>query len=110
MYGFQDMECNRILSHFGPFFVLLPLLTTQKIKILKKGKKWLEISSFCKTIPKIMIICFIVPVTDVIFTFHFGLFFTLPRNSPKNQNFKKMKNVPVEISSFCTFVPKIRIR
>ena len=43
-----------------------------------------------------MIICFIVPeiwrVTDVIVIFHFGLFFTLlPPNSPKNENFKKIK-------------------
>ena len=35
-------------------------------------------------------------VTDVIFIFHFGLFFALlsPPNNPKNQNFeKKKKNV-----------------
>ena len=30
---------NRISSHFGLFFALLPLLTIQKIKILKKWKK-----------------------------------------------------------------------
>ena len=32
--------------HFGPFFALLPPLTTWKIKILQKWKKHLEISSF----------------------------------------------------------------
>ena len=45
-----DMERNRIFSHFGPFFALLPLspppppappLTTQRIKILKKQNKTL---------------------------------------------------------------------
>ena len=43
-----------------------------------------------------MIMCYTVPeiwyVTDVIFSFHFGKFFALlPPNSPKNENFKKMK-------------------
>ena len=43
-----------------------------------------------------MVICYTVPeiqrVTDVIFIFHFGLFFALlPPYNPKNQNFKKMK-------------------
>ena len=43
-----------------------------------------------------MIICYTVPeilhVTDVIVIFHFGLFFALlPTNTPKNQNFTKMK-------------------
>ena len=43
-----------------------------------------------------MIIGYTVPeiwcVMDVIAVFHFGLFFALlPPNSPKNQNFKKMK-------------------
>ena len=28
-----------IISHFGPFFALLPPLTAQKIKILQKQKK-----------------------------------------------------------------------
>ena len=42
-----------------------------------------------------MIIRYTIPetwhMTDVIVTFHFGLFFALltPPNSPKNQNFKK---------------------
>ena len=46
-----------------------------------------------------MIIRYTVPeiwhVTDVIVIFHLGLFFTLLyTNSPKNENFKKMKKVP----------------
>ena len=50
-----------------------------------------------------MIICYTVPqiwyVTDVILIFHFGLFFALfnHRNSPKNQNFKRMKITPGDI-------------
>ena len=46
-----------------------------------------------------MIICYTVPeiwhITDVIGFFHFGLFFALYLpNSPKNQNYKKMKKLP----------------
>ena len=37
-------------------------------------------------------------VTDVIFIFHFGLFLPFyPSNSPKNQNFTKMKKAPEHI-------------
>ena len=47
---------------------------------MKKKKKHLEIS-FYTSVPKIMIICYTVPVvwhmTDVIFIFHFQLFFAL---------------------------------
>ena len=54
----------------------------------------MEIPSFYKSIPKIMIIWYTVPeirrVTDVNFVFHFGLVFDLlPPNKPKNQNKKK---------------------
>ena len=57
-----------------------------------------------------MIICNTVPeiwhVMDVII-FHFGLFCALLHqkpNSPKNQNFKKMKTMPGDIINFhmCT--------
>ena len=59
-----------------------------------------------------MIIYFTVPeiwcVTDVVI-FHFGQFFTLlTTNSPKNQNFKKMKK-SLEISSFYILVSEIMI-
>ena len=72
------MACDRcnyfsfwaILSHFIP----LKAPKIQNSNKMKKKKNYLEISS----VPKIMIICFIVPeirhVTDVII-FHFGLFF-----------------------------------
>ena len=45
-----------ILGHFCPFAPL----TTRKIKILKKLKKGLEISSFYTCVPKMMIIWFMV--------------------------------------------------
>ena len=88
----------------GPFFALLPLtakkwkykkklktwkkcleiftpLTARKVNISKKWKKHLEISSFYRTVPKILIIGYTVPeiwhVTRVISIFHFELFFPL---------------------------------
>ena len=82
MYGSWDTEPNgqNFLS-FWIIFCPFTSVTTQKIKILKKWKKDLEISSFYKIVPKIMIICYTVPeirhVADVIFIFHFGLFFAL---------------------------------
>ena len=82
MYGSWDMEHDRqnFLSFWTIFCPFTPL-TTQKIKILKKWKKHLEISSFYTSVPKIMIICYTVPeiwcMTDVIVIFHFGLFFAL---------------------------------
>ena len=76
-YGVQQTEFFVILDCFLPFYPL----TTQKIKILKKWKKHLEISSFYICVPKIMIRWCTVPeiwcVTDVIVTSHFGLFFAL---------------------------------
>ena len=74
------------------------LLTTQKIKIFKKWKKPLVISSFYARVPKIIILCYTVReiwcMTDVIF--HFGLFFALlpPSNNLETQNFEKMKKKP----------------
>ena len=66
-----------VIFHFGPF----TLLTVQKMKLSWKWKNRLDILSFYRIVPKIMIICFTVPeiwcVTDVIVLFHFGLFFAL---------------------------------
>ena len=97
VYGSWDMERDRqnFLS-FWTIFCPFTLLTTRKIKILKKWQKRLEISSFYTSVPKIMIICYTVPeiwrVTDVIVIFYFGLFLHFyPPNSPKNQNFIKRK-------------------
>ena len=100
-----------ILGHFLPFYPT----NSQKNQNLEKmkKKKCLEISSFYIFVPKIMIRWCTVPeiwyVTDVII-FYFGPFFALlPCNSPKNQNFEKMKNT-LDISSFYICVPKIMIR
>ena len=81
-------------------------LTAQKIKILKKWIKHMEISSLNNSVPKIMIICYTVPevwhVTDVII-FCFGSFFLpfYPPNSPKKSKFykneKKKKKTPGDI-------------
>ena len=77
MYGSWDIECNRIFCHFGPLFANLPS-NSPKNENFKKMKKMLEISSFYKYVPKIIIICYTVPeiwcVTDVIVIVHFGFF------------------------------------
>ena len=65
--------CNSYFSLWAIFCPFTPL-TAQKTKISKKLKKDLEISSFCTTVPKIMVICYTVPeilhVTHVIFIFY----------------------------------------
>ena len=115
------MEHGRqnFLSFWTIFWTFTPHLTpphltpshpaTQKVKILKKRKKRLEISPFYTSVPHVMIICCTVPeiqrVTDGIFIFHFGLFFALlPPNDPKTQNLKKFKK-RLEIT-FYTCLPK----
>ena len=108
LYCSLDMACNGFNYSFTS-------LTAQKNKILKKWKKYLEISSFYICVPKIMIRWCTVPeiwcMTDIIVISHFGLFFALlPPNSPKKQNFEKIKKKCVEISSFYICVPKIMIR
>ena len=87
------------------------------MKISKKWKKLLEISSFYISVPKIIIICYTVPeiwhMTDVTVVFHFGLYFPLlppPPNTPKKSKFKKNEKKHMEMSSFYTCVPKIIIR
>ena len=100
-----------ILDHFLRFY---PSYNPEN-QNFEKWKKLLDILSFYISVPKIMIIGNTVPeiqhVTDVIFIFHFGLFFALlsPPNNPKNQNFEKKKKCKIclEISSFYTCVPKI---
>ena len=72
------MYCSWDIRHDRQKFLSFYFLTIQKIKILKEWKKHLEISSFHKYAPKIMIICYAVPeiwhMTHVILIFHFGLF------------------------------------
>ena len=81
LYCSGDMardRCNFYFSFWSIFCLLTPV-TAQKIKISRKWKKHLEISSFYNSVPKIMVICFTIPeiwhVTYVIVIFHFGLFF-----------------------------------
>ena len=69
---------GRIFFSFWTIFCSFTPLAAQKVKILKKWKNDLEISSFYNSVPKIMIICCIVPeiwrVANVII-FHLGPFF-----------------------------------
>ena len=73
------------LDHFLPFFPS----NNPKNQNFENMKKCLVISSFYTSVPKIMIICYTVPkierMTDVIFIFHFKLFFALlSPNDPQN--------------------------
>ena len=81
MYDSWDMVHDRSNCHFSFCAIFCPFTppATQKIKILKKWKKHLEIS-FYICVPKIMIRCMVPEiwcVTDVIAICHFGLFFAL---------------------------------
>ena len=73
--GSWNIRCER--QKFSTFWATFSL-TAQKIKIWKKWKKRLEISSFYNSVPRIMIMCYTVPEiwceADVII-FHFGPFF-----------------------------------
>ena len=89
LYCSWDMARNKCNSYFPFLAIFCPStsLTAQKIKIKKKRKKYQEISSFYKSVPKIKIICCTVPeiwcMTDIII-FHFGsLFALLPHLQPK---------------------------
>ena len=102
MYSSWDIRHNRVFCHFGPFCPMA-LLTTWKIRVLKKWKKPLKILQFYTSIPQMMIIWCMVPECNRIFC-HFGLFFgflPLPHpplpNNPENQNFEKMKKITVDI-------------
>ena len=96
LYCSWDMARDRCNFYFSFWDIFCPL-TARKIKMSKKWKKPLEISSFYTSVPKIMIIYYTVPeiwhVTYVIFIFHFGLFFALlPSQQPKKSKFLKNEN------------------
>ena len=90
------MKCSRqiFFAIFGNFFPF-----TQKMEISKKWKKYLEITSFYKSAPKLMIIGYSVPeiwhMMDVIVSFHFGLFFCpFTPLKPKKWKYQKIKKIP----------------
>ena len=83
------------MGHFLPFY---PHNSPKNENI----KTNLDRSSFYTSVTKTMIIGYTVPeiwhVPYVIVVFHFGLFFALLHlNSPKNQNFKKIRKMPGDI-------------
>ena len=104
IYSSWDIEQDKlklvILGHSLPF---IPL-KTPKIKILKKWKNLLKISSFYTCVPKTTIIWCKVPEiwngTDRI-SCHFGPFFALLPPSPLMildiKILKKMKKIPGDI-------------
>ena len=100
MYRSWDMVRDRC-NYFSFWAIFRPITPVRswKIKILKKWKKYLEISSFYICAPNIMIRWCTVPelwcVTDVIAVSHFGLFSApYPPNISKNKNFENMQKTP----------------
>ena len=97
----QRVEFFVVLGHFCP----LTLLTTQKIKILKKKKKHLEILSFYTCVSQMMIIWCMVPeissTTDEFFVISDYVLPFYPPYNPENQNFEKNEKTPG--------VPKMKI-
>ena len=93
MCVFWDMEQGgHIFLSFWTIFWPFASLKSRKIKILKKLKKRLEMSSLYTNVPKIMTKCYTVPVircvTDAILILYLRLFLPFyPPNNPKNQNF-----------------------
>ena len=81
LYCSWNMACDEYNCYFSFWAMFYPFspITVQKFKISKKTKKRLEISSFCTSVWKIMIIWYTVPeiwcVMHAIVIFHFGLFF-----------------------------------
>ena len=114
------MPCDKCNCHFSFWAIFLifyhplpcpPPPTAPKTKSSTKMKKPLEISSFYTSVPKIMIICYTVSMVCDRCNCYFILGYFLPfypNNSPKNENFKKMKK-SLEISSFYKSAPKIMI-
>ena len=97
-YAAWETEFSVILNHFEPFYPPKNL-KNQNFKKMKETPGDIIILHKCT---KFIIICYTVPeircLMDVILIFYFGLFFALlPPNSPKNQNFKKMKKTPGDI-------------
>ena len=87
-----------IIFNLGHFFPFYPLNTSKHPNFTKMNRKQLEILSCYTSVPKIIIICYTVPeiwcVTNVIVTFHFGLFFAIlpPYHPKKSKSQKNEKN------------------
>ena len=77
------MECDgqNVLLFWTIFYPFTPPNNPKNQNFEENQKECLEISSFYTSVPKIMIIYYTVPdrrcVMDVIFSFHFGLFFAI---------------------------------
>ena len=109
IYSSWDIERDRlklvILGHFFSFYP--PLLKTQKIKILKKWKKFQEIS-LCTSVPKTTIIWGTVPEiwskTDLIFLSFWAIFcpFT-PLTARRYHHFTQVPKIMI----ICYTVPKM---
>ena len=88
------------IGNYGSFFALLtPSLKTQTIRILKKWKTLLEISSFYKCVPKTMITQNTVSEIQLRHIFcHFGPFLPFyPTYNLENQNLKKLKKASGDV-------------
>ena len=71
MYGSSDMDWD---TDFLSFCIFFCPLRTRKIKILRKWKKYLEISSFYRwSVAEIFVLCYFLP-------------FNPPKNNPENQH------------------------
>ena len=83
LYYSWDMARDKYDCCFLFWVILCPFtpLTARRVKVSKKWKKHLEISSFSTSVLKIIIVCYTVleiwRVTDIIVVFHFGQFFVL---------------------------------
>ena len=102
VYGSWDIRHNKqSFLLFWVIFCPLTFQTTWKIKTLKKWKKCLRILSFYTCIPQMMIIWCMVPkiwsTTDRIFVISDYFLPFYPPNNLENQNFEKLKKMPVDI-------------
>ena len=116
LYCPWDMARDRCNCYFSFWAIFCPLtpLTAQKIKISKKRKKHLEISSFNTSAPKIMIICYTDPeiwcVTHEIVFFILDIFCPFTTLTAQKIKISQKWKKHLEISSCYTCVPKIMIR
>ena len=102
--------CNCYFS-FWTFFCIFTTITAPKIKISKKWKKVLEMSWFYTSVPKIVIIWYVVSeiwcMTNVIVIFHFELFFALLLAWKMKISKKKKKKNPCWYHHFTQVYQKL---